>query len=155
MPSPASMSLILPFLVVGLFIGPLTEELGWRGYTLPRLLDRWSSVPAALVLGVPWACWHLPLHAMDTGGQERAPLTAFLLSVIALSVLYTWIWRVTHGSVMIALLLHSADAAGVILLRDARSDFGPAVVATVLTFSVAAAVAARHLHGWRPGRAVR
>ena len=138
--------LLVPIgLMGGLFIGPLQEELGWRGFALSRLLDRWSSLRASLVLGVAWACWHLPLYAMDAGGQERAPLAVFLASVVALSVLYTWFWVVTGGSLLIALLLHSATNTGaVVLLKDARSDFGPVIVATVLTV-VLAAVAARHL----------
>jgi membrane protease YdiL (CAAX protease family) len=123
----------------------LQEELGWRGYALPRLIDRWSSVSAALGLGVAWACWHLPLYALDAGDQERAPLAAFLISVVALSVVYTWFWTVTGGSLLVALLLHSStNAAGVILLRDARSDFGPSILATCLIVSLALA-AARHL----------
>lgn len=147
----ATILLAAPFLVIGLLIGPLQEELGWRGYALPRLLNRWSSVAASLVLGVAWASWHLPLYAMNTGGQQRAPLAPFLISVVALSVLYTWFWTATGGSLLIALLLHSAtNSAGVILLRDARSDFGPSIVATVLTVGLAAA-AARHLHGGATG----
>lgn len=132
-------------LIVGLPLGPLQEELGWRGFALPRLIDRWGSVPAALVLGVAWALWHLPLYAIDTGVRERAPLGAFLISVVALSVVYAWFWMVTVGNVLVAVLLHSAtNAAGVILLEDANSDFGPIVLATLVTVGLAA-VAARHL----------
>jgi hypothetical protein len=87
---------------------------------------------------------------MDAGDQERAPLAAFLVSVGALSVLYTWFSVVTDGSLLIALLLHSAtNTAAVVHLKDARSDFGPVIVATVLTV-VLAAVAARHLERPRP-----
>ncbi len=87
---------------------------------------------------------------MDAGGQERAPLAVFLISVVALSVLYTWLWVVTGGSLLIALLLHSAtNTAAVVLLRDARADFGPVIVATVLTV-VLAAGAAQHLERSRP-----
>ncbi len=147
--------LIPPALVAGLLIGSLQEELGWRGYALPRLLGRWSSVRAALVLGVAWACWHLPLYAVDSGGQERLPLAVFLISVVAQSVLYTWFWVVTGGSLLIAVLLHSAtNVAGVVLLKDARSDFGPAILATVLTVALAMA-AARHLQGADPDVAAR
>ncbi len=143
----ATILLTAPFLVIGVLIGPLQEELGWRGYALPRLIDRWSSVAASLVLGAAWASWHLPLYAMNAGGQERAPLAAFLISVVAMSVIYAWFWSATGGSLLIALLLHSAtNSAGVILLKDARSDFGPSIVATVLTIGLAA-VAACHLRG--------
>ncbi len=141
----ATTILLVPIaLVVTLFMGPLQEELGWRGYALPRLLRRWSSVRASLVLGVAWACWHLPLYGLDAGGQERAPLVLFLVSVVALSIVYTWLWLSTGRSLLIAVLLHSAiNVAGVLLLRDAGSDFGPVAVATVFTIALAA-VAARH-----------
>ena len=146
----ATTILLVPVaLVVTLFIGPLQEELGWRGYILPRLLRRWSSVRASLVLGVAWACWHLPLYGFDTGGQERAPVVPFLVSVVALSILYTWLWLSTGRSLLIAVLLHSAiNVAGVLLLRDAGSDFGPVAVAAVITIALAA-VAARQLSRMR------
>ncbi len=134
--------LVPPALVAGLFIGPLQEELGWRGYALPRLLRRRRSLSAALVVGVPWACWHLPLYGIGDGGLERAPLALFLLSTVALSVVYTWFWVVTGGSLVIALVLHSAtNTASVLLLKDARSDFGPSIVAGALTVALAALAA--------------
>ncbi len=150
-PSGDETILLVPVaLMAGLFIGPLQEELGWRGFALPRLLDRWSSLRASLVLGVAWACWHLPLYAMDAGDQERVPLAVFLISVVSLSVLYTWFWVATGGSLLIALFLHSAtNTAAVVLLKDARSDFGPVIVATLAT-GVLAAVAAQHLARSRP-----
>ncbi|MGI8729905.1 MAG: CPBP family glutamic-type intramembrane protease [Solirubrobacteraceae bacterium] len=70
----ATTVLLVPVaLVAAVFVGSLQEELGWRGYALPRLLDRWSAVPAALLVGVAWALWHLPLYAI-VDGQERTPL---------------------------------------------------------------------------------
>lgn len=95
-------------------------------------------------MGGAWACWHLPLYAVLSGNQGRGPLPAFLVSVVALSFIYTWFWVATGGSLLIAVLLHSAtNTAGVILLRDAGSDFGPVVVATVLTVALAVAAAWR------------
>ena len=141
----STIALVPAALIAGLFIGSLQEELGWRGYALPRLIDCWGAVPASLVLGAAWACWHVPLYAIAAGGPERAPLAVFLISVVALSILYTWFWLSTGGSLLIALLLHSAtNVAGVLLLRHARSDFGPLIIATGLTVALAA-VAVRHL----------
>ena len=69
-------------------------------------------------------------------------LPVFLFSVIALSVLYTWFWAVTGGRLVVALLLHSAtNVAGVLLLKDARGDFGPAIIAMALTIALAGAAA--------------
>ena len=85
-----------------------------------------------------------PLYAIDTGGQDRTPLAVFLVSVVALSVVYTWFWVLT-GRLLVALLLHSAtNVAGVVLLKNAGSDFGPVIVATAFTIALAG-VAARHL----------
>lgn len=142
---PRTVVLIPAALVVGLLLGSLQEELGWRGFALPLLLRRWGSVRAALLLGVAWACWHLPLYALPTGSQERMPLPVFAVSVVALSVLYTWFWVLTGGRLLVAVMLHSGtNVAGIVLLRDAGSDFGPVILATACTVILASA-AARHL----------
>jgi len=147
----STVALIPPALIAGLLMGSLQEELGWRGFALPRLLRRWGRVRAALVLGVAWACWHVPLYAIEAGGQDRIPLPVFLVSVVGLSVLYTWFWVLSGGRLLVALLLHSAtNVAGVLLLKDARSDFGPVIVATAFTIALAGA-AARHLSHLDPG----
>lgn len=73
------------------------------------------------------------------------PLAVFLVSVVALSVVYIWFWVLTGGRLLVALLLHSAtNLTGVVLLKDAGSDFGPVIVAIALTIAIAGA-AARHL----------
>ena len=84
------------------------EEIGWRGYALPRLADRFGLGPASVVLGVLWASWHLPLFfipAADTLGQSF-PL--YLLQVTALSVAMAWLYWRTGGSLLLVMLLHAA-----------------------------------------------
>jgi membrane protease YdiL (CAAX protease family) len=101
-----------PF-VMALAIGVSTpvqagEELGWRAYALPRLASRLGLGPASVVLGVIWACWHLPLFFMtgaDTTGQS---FPMYLLSVTALSVALAWLYWRTGGSVLLAMLMHAA-----------------------------------------------
>lgn len=100
----------------------------------------------------PWALWHLPLYGI-ADGQQRTPLTIFLLSVVARSLIYTWLWLVPGGSLLIAVLLHNTtNVASVLLAEEARGDVGPHIVATALTV-VLAAVAGTHLkrasHGYR------
>ena len=84
------------------------EEIGWRGYALPRLSDRLGLAPASVILGIIWASWHLPLFfvpASDTHGQSF-PL--FLLQVTALSVAMAWLYWRTGGSLLLVMLLHAA-----------------------------------------------
>lgn len=88
--------------------GQTGEELGWRGYALPRLAARFGLGPASIVLGVIWAFWHVPLFfvpAADTFGQSF-PL--YLLQVTAISVTMAWLYARTRGSLVPVMLLHSA-----------------------------------------------
>ena len=84
------------------------EEVGWRGYALPRLAQRFGLGRASLVLGVIWAMWHLPLFLVphtDTTGQS---FPVFLLQVTALSVVLAWLFAKTQASLLLTMLLHSA-----------------------------------------------
>ena len=99
-----TLSLLEPILFV-LVVG---EELGWRGYALPRLLARRSALAASLILGVLWGVWHLPTFFVPGAPQHGLPIPAFVLLTVAYSVLFTWIYLHTRGSVLIATLFHGA-----------------------------------------------
>ena len=84
------------------------EELGWRGYALPRLAARIGLGAASVLIGVIWAAWHLPLFfipGIETTGQSF-PLYA--LGVVALSVAIAWLYANTNGSLFLTMLMHSA-----------------------------------------------
>lgn len=114
----------LDFLIVALLYGPLGEELGWRGYALPRLLHRRSAVVSGLLLGVIWALWHLPLFFLPGTNQHKLMLsyppllvvTGFIIWVIASSLIFVWVFHHTHGSVLMALLLHASINTAAIAL---------------------------------------
>jgi len=75
------------FVFVFLFVG-LGEETGWRGFALPELQKSYSPLVASLVIAVFWAAWHIPLMGVEFKG---AVIPAFLLSVVAGSVVLTWL----------------------------------------------------------------
>jgi membrane protease YdiL (CAAX protease family) len=84
------------------------EEIGWRGYVLPRLAVRFGLARASLLLGVIWACWHLPqffILESDTYGQS---FFVFGLQVTALSVAIAWLYARTNGSLLLVMLMHAA-----------------------------------------------
>jgi membrane protease YdiL (CAAX protease family) len=83
------------------------EELGWRGYALPRLLERNSPLAAGLALAVPWAAVHLALH-LPGMLYDGLPVAATLLQLIGLGVILTWLYVQTR-SVPLAALLHTAQ----------------------------------------------
>jgi membrane protease YdiL (CAAX protease family) len=84
------------------------EEIGWRAYALPRLAKPFGLAGGSIILGVIWACWHLPLFFIpgtDTTGQS---FPVYLLSVTALSVAMAWLYWRTSGSLLLTMLMHAA-----------------------------------------------
>lgn len=88
--------------------GQVGEELGWRGYALPRLAMKFGLGGASLLLGVLWAGWHLPLFFILGGDTVGQSFPLYVLQVTALSVAITWLYAKTHGSLLLTMLLHAA-----------------------------------------------
>jgi len=108
---PASGHLLISianFFLILLLGGPMGEEFGWRGYALPVLQDRFGWRAASLGLGLVWGVWHLPLFFIEGTAQAHIPPALFLLSVVAMSVVFAWLFNRTAGSVMAVLVLHTA-----------------------------------------------
>jgi membrane protease YdiL (CAAX protease family) len=100
----AQLGSFLPLLV----LGPLSEEIGWRGYALGRLQTRWNALTSSLIVGLVWALWHLPLFMMVGSSYHELglPFISFLAGIMANSVLYTWLYNNTKQSIWSAILLH-------------------------------------------------
>lgn len=135
----------LPVLIIPLFLfDAITngEEMGWRGYVLPRLQAKYSALASSLILGVIWGFWHLPkLMAPDS----TASIAPFMVKVMADAVLYTWLYNGTRGSLLLATLFHaSANTAGMLLplANGAPGAAGDAYLVTVGLVALAAALAA-------------
>jgi uncharacterized protein len=86
----------------------LGEELGWRGYALPRLAKCVGYPFAGVVLGLFLGLWHLPLFFMPGSSNLGQAFWWFAFGGIALSVAMTWLYVNTRGSVLLAMLMHSA-----------------------------------------------
>jgi membrane protease YdiL (CAAX protease family) len=91
------------------------EEMGWRGYILPRLQAKYNALTASLILGVIWSVWHLPkfLGTGTSGGRSFSWFTVFCM---AAAVLYTWLYNNSRGSLLLVTLLHAINnTAGMFL----------------------------------------
>lgn len=99
---------LLPALLFQIFFFLLTEETAWRGFALPRLQASYSALNASLILGVLWGFWHLPLFLIPGSFQSTLPLAGFLLATIAMTIITTWVFNHTHGSVLLVAILHAA-----------------------------------------------
>src|SRR5215212_8607981 len=129
------------FFGISIFPGSaLGEEIGWRGYVLPRLQSRMSALSASFIIAPIWALWHLPLWLQ--GGPVHTPTVyaAFVVSAFALSVLLTWVYNSTGGSLLMVVLLHATVNLPQTLAID---DLGSRATVPVLLYwglMVAAAI---------------
>ena len=89
-----------------LYVG---EELGWRGYALPKLLQQRTPFAASLILGVLWAMWHLPNFVFPLEGvPPLGPFPVVALWVVSQTFLFTWLYMNSNGSVLITTLFHAS-----------------------------------------------
>jgi membrane protease YdiL (CAAX protease family) len=96
---PSLQQLIISFIFVA--IVAILEELGWRGYALPGLLAHRSALFSALLIGIMWGSLHLGIGLID--GRPLAPT---FLAPLGISVVLTWLFLQTRGSLAMAILCH-------------------------------------------------
>src|ERR671911_2559227 len=148
-----ALSLGMPLLGVAVFLAfsifpgsALGEEIGWRGYALPRLQAGRSALSASLIIGALWGVWHLPLWLTGEPGRTPNLYAGFVLSTIGLSVILTWVYNSTGGSLLMVVVLHATANLPVSLLRDLLGEraatlplllyFGLMVVAAIVVVVV-------------------
>jgi AcrR family transcriptional regulator len=98
-----------PLIILGaLALGPLGEELGWRGFALPRLLDLMPALPASLLLGVVWWAWHLPAFWLGVPPFDTISSVPHLLSAVLMTIMMTGVYLRTGNSVLLSgILVHT------------------------------------------------
>ncbi len=124
---------LLPIWLVVVFLpfnGPVGEELGWRGYILPKLQQRAGPLIASLVIGTMWGIWHLPSFFNPISVQASLGLiflVPFVVGTIANSVIMTWLYNRTKASALVAgIIWHAAtDFWGPMFLADFSLAAGP------------------------------
>jgi len=101
----------LSMVPMGIIIG-IREEFGWRGYALPRFQARWNALTSSIILGAIWALYHFGNWILPPRRQDS--FWEFALWIILLSILTTWIFNNTNGSVLAAVLYHAVTTNGLI-----------------------------------------
>ena len=146
--------LLLLALLLLVFGGPLGEEIGWRGFLLPRLLPRMHAIAASLVVAAIWTAWHLPLFWMPGAVQAGGNILYFAAFVAAFSILMTWIFVASGRSLLSAIAFHFAINASTYIGPMLQPELSwPAFNRILLAATwLAALVAARDL--WRRARPV-
>jgi membrane protease YdiL (CAAX protease family) len=125
---------ILPFAIFTLFFGPLPEELGWRGYALDRLQEKYGALVSSLILGIVWTLWHMPLFFIkgsyqNSLGWGTVAFWWYMSDKTFESILMTWIYNHNQRSTLSAVLFHfMINFVGELFALTERADFYQIVV---------------------------
>ncbi len=92
-------------LLLWIFTFGLGEEIGWRGFALPRLQRNRSALSASLILTILWALWHWPMFFYNL---DSSFIIGWLLSLAAGTIVFTWLYNSSRGSVLILILWHGS-----------------------------------------------
>ncbi len=129
---------IIPFFLVDALSNG--EELGWRGFVLPRLQTRFSALVSSLILGAVWGLWHLPKFWAGSASQS---FVWVMLHSIAVAILFTWVSGNTGGSLLVATLFHASVNTAYIFLPlgpSGRGDEMTSMIYTAVELAVALCV---------------
>lgn len=148
---PPAMPVFIPVIVFFyvLIFSVAGEELGWRGFALPALLERFGPVAASLLLGAIWAIWHAPLFMLPGSFHADIPPLLFGIQIIASSLIYKHLHLATEGSLVPAHLFHASFNANVGLwpvlpvARDGDATALTIAVVLLCLVAVGAAIAIR------------
>ena len=148
----AMVGLLGPGAALGLTAG-LMEEIGWRGYLLPRLLERHSPAKATLLLGLVWGgLWHGYADYFALGGRGLASLALIVLLgpvlLTAWSLVMTWVYERTEGSLLVAYFMHASISSSALVFGQTYTSTEEELAWTAL----GAALACLTAEGiWRSG----
>lgn len=114
---------LLPFIFLqNMLVGSaMGEEIGWRGFALPRLQSRLSALSASLLLGLLWGLWHLPLYLTEGHPLSDVFFGWTLIGILADAILFTWVFNNTRGSLLLALLFHASIATAALFVSSSST----------------------------------
>jgi membrane protease YdiL (CAAX protease family) len=135
----------IPVLFIIFVIMQFAEELGWRGYALDRLQQRWNSLFSSILLGSIWAVWHIPMFLTIGFGQHdnHLPFGQFFLTLVFMSIFITWLQNNTKNSLAPAFIIHSCiNLSGEVLPlieknNEFQGDYTAWILVNVLLFFAA------------------
>jgi membrane protease YdiL (CAAX protease family) len=100
---------LLTIFIYNLVFFGFGEEVGWRGFALPRLQSQSNALTASLVLTLFWALWHLPLFFYRPGytSMDMAAISGWIFSLLTGSILLTWLYNSSRAGILICAVFHS------------------------------------------------
>jgi uncharacterized protein len=120
-PTQGHIPLVTPLLFIAFFIAAAGEELGYMGYAIDPLQERWSALTACLIMGPLWAVWHFP--SMIQIGQTPTLMVWGFLATVGFRILYVWLYNNTGKSVFGVIFFHAMGNTGRSIFPGGRAHF--------------------------------
>ncbi|MBO1306850.1 CPBP family intramembrane metalloprotease [Enterococcus sp. 669A] len=121
-------------LPIMIFFGGGLEEVGWRGYLLPQLQNRYSSFVSTCILAMIWSIWHLPLWLVKGSGQDTSSFMGYVLLVFSFAFLLTFLWN-RYESIALCILLHAGFNSFTDVYPPRYDSFGLLILLFILCFA--------------------
>jgi membrane protease YdiL (CAAX protease family) len=123
-----------------LLAGSLGEELGWRGFALPRLQHRYGALWASIMIGVIWSTWHLWPIITPGGFAHLTPsgLAQTYIRLISTAIIYAWLYNSTNGSLFLVMVAHAGHNIAIDLIQIHEQGTDVVSVIIALLYLVAA-----------------
>jgi membrane protease YdiL (CAAX protease family) len=135
--------------IAAMLMLPLVDQIGWRGFAYPRLARRNGSLVASLILGVLWGVWHTAKQMLFNEGVESVPPPFMMLYFVAGTVVFTWIYIHTGGSLLLVVLAQMGAYLTNPSAAALPGQTSPLVINTVAYVVVAVALVAMDRKAWR------
>lgn len=100
---------LLTFFLYNLVFFGFGEEVGWRGFALPRFQEKFNALVSSLILTLFWALWHWPLFLYRPGytSMDAASIFGWIFSLLTGSILLSWLFNSSRASILICAVFHS------------------------------------------------
>ncbi len=127
---------LLPVFVT-MLLSNVWEEIGWRGFALPRLQEKYTDLAIVFIMGLLWSLWHLPLMLDPSSPMSGLPWYGEIIFSLSLTVIYTWLYQNTGRSLFFVSVFHAMSNT----VAFALAELGFFVASYLFVVSVTTAVA--------------
>lgn len=129
LPDPRFSFITAPVFFILYFITAIGEELGWMGYAVGPMQNRWGALGASVILGCVWAIWHIIPHLQQSLSAEWILWQS--IHSVALRILIVWLYNNTGKNMLAAILVHTMDNVSWSLFPNFGSHYNPFITGTI------------------------
>lgn len=130
LPVPYIPLIAIPIFFVVFFLAAIVEEIGWMGYLVEPMIERWGALKTGIFMGAVWGIWHV-IPLIQANNDPLWILWQIITSIFN-RILIIWIYNNTGKSVFTAIIYHTMINVSAFLFPNYGSHYDPAIVGVIL-----------------------